>query len=158
LKEFVIALEGYNLKRVAEITGVPGEQIASLGRMLASAKKPMVICGTDPALQVNGTEASLINLILLANREGRCGLLPVYYENNGIGACDMGVLPVYLPGFADISDKNSIQMFEKRWNAKLPARPGMNLFEILGSLNKGDIKGLYIMGEILPVPTIRLPG
>jgi predicted molibdopterin-dependent oxidoreductase YjgC len=59
----------------------------------------------------------------------------------------MGALPNVYPGYQRV-DAPAVRMkFETAWGCKLSDRPGLTVTEIAGAILKGDIKGLYIMGE-----------
>ena len=64
---------------------------------------------------------------------------------NSRGAADMGVLPEYLPGYAQASDAHERERWGKVWGAPLPAKPGLNVRQMLEAAG-GPLKALYVMG------------
>ncbi|HOR54974.1 MAG TPA: molybdopterin-dependent oxidoreductase, partial [Synergistales bacterium] len=94
---------------------------------------------------------TVADLALLCGMLGRpgTGVNPLRGQNNVQGACDMGCLPATLPGYLDIA-KNTEKAVEKVrqiWKAELPSSPGKTIVKVTDGLAKGEIKGLFIMGE-----------
>ncbi|GAI22853.1 unnamed protein product, partial [marine sediment metagenome] len=67
--------------------------------------------------------------------------------NNVQGACDLGALPNVYPGYQKVSEAQVRENFETTWGVKLPPKEGLTVVEIMDAASKGEIKGLYIMGE-----------
>ena len=69
-------------------------------------------------------------------------------NNNSQGVNDMGVVPDFLPGYADIDDPVEKGSLEDFWGAKLPdcdsRNDGKDIFDLAVSKK---IKALYVMGE-----------
>jgi predicted molibdopterin-dependent oxidoreductase YjgC len=59
----------------------------------------------------------------------------------------MGALPNVYPGYQRVDDPAVRMKFETAWGSKLSDRPGLTVTEIADAILKGDIKGLYVMGE-----------
>jgi len=90
------------------------------------------------------------NLALLCGQIGRpgAGVLPLRGQNNVQGACDMGGLPGYLPGYASVADANARDRMARLWGRNyLNDKPGLTLMEMMNAILDGKIKGMYIMGE-----------
>ena len=66
---------------------------------------------------------SLANLSMLCGQIGRpcTGVNPLRGQNNVQGACDMGGLPNYYPGYQFVDDEAVRLKFEAAWGA--PCRP-----------------------------------
>jgi formate dehydrogenase alpha subunit len=145
------ALAAYSPERVDEITAVPGEVIRAAARLYASAGQAAIVYGTGITQHENGADAvqAVANLALLTGNVGRRGggIFALQRENNGQGACDMGALPDFLAGYQSVADDETRARFGETWGADLPANPGLNAIEILRSARKGEIKGLYVVGE-----------
>ena len=92
---------------------------------------------------------SVANLLLLTGNIGRegTGFSPLRGQNNVQGACDMGALPNVYPGYQKVDDPAVRMKFETAWRAKLSDRPGLTVTEVANAILRGDIKGLYVMGE-----------
>jgi len=149
--DFHQALEEYTPERVEEITGVPAEDLVKAARIIGSAQRVSTLfamgltqhtCGTDNVL-------SVANLAMLTGNVGRhgCGVNPLRGQNNVQGACDMGALPNVYPGYQKVDDADARSRFEEAWGVSLPEKPGLTVVEMMDAAAKGDIKGMYIVGE-----------
>jgi predicted molibdopterin-dependent oxidoreductase YjgC len=92
---------------------------------------------------------ALINLCLLTGHVGRwgSGCNPLRGQNNVQGGGDMGAIPNRLPGFQDILDPEVRARFERAWNVPIQPRCGWNLTEMLQAMDRGDMTGLFVIGE-----------
>jgi len=92
---------------------------------------------------------ALANLAMLTgNTGGRGGgIFALQRENNAQGACDMGSLPDFLPGFQGLDDAQAMKNFEERWGVHLPASAGLTALEMIEKANEGQLKGMLIVGE-----------
>jgi len=155
------SLENYTLEYVEKITGVTGQEIRTAARLYAEASQAAIVYGTGITQHTTGTDGvgALANLALLTGNIGRRGggVYALQRENNGQGACDMGTLPKFLPGYQSVTDAQARERFEERWGASLPAEPGLTTLEIMEQVKKGKIKGMYIVGEnpVLSFPNSR---
>jgi formate dehydrogenase alpha subunit len=158
---FVESLKTYTRGRVEETTGVPGEEIQAAARLYARASRAAIVYGTGITQHITGTDAvkALANLALLTGNIGRRGggIYALQRENNGQGACDMGTLPKFLPGYQSVADAQARGKFEERWGASLPAEAGLTVLEMMEQAKRGKIKGMYIVGEnpVLSFPDSR---
>jgi len=137
---------------VAEkITGVPAEDIRRAARTYASAARASIIYSMGITQHTTGTDnvLALANLAMLTGNVGKesTGVNPLRGQNNVQGACDLGALPNVFPGYQAVNDDALRKKFEKAWNVNLPAEVGLTVVEIMHAIEKGDVKGLYIMGE-----------
>ncbi len=98
--------------------------------------------GTDNVL-------SLANLAMITGNIGRpgAGVNPLRGQNNVQGACDLGGLPNVYPGYQRVDDSDTKTKFEDTWSCSLDGRPGLTVVEIMDAAHKGDVRGIYIMGE-----------
>ena len=142
---------GYAPERVAEITGVPAELIVEAAHMYATAERATVVYSMGITQHTTGVDnvRSLANLAMITGHVGRpgTGVNPLRGQSNVQGACDMGNLPNFYPGYQDAASAEVRAKFGKAWNAELPAEPGMTVTQMLPEAIKGKIKALYIMGE-----------
>ncbi|MEM2875783.1 MAG: molybdopterin-dependent oxidoreductase, partial [Candidatus Bathyarchaeia archaeon] len=67
--------------------------------------------------------------------------------NNVQGACDMGALPNFYPGYQHVTNEEVRSKFEKEWGVSLDNKVGLTVMEIINAAYDGKIKGMYIMGE-----------
>jgi len=150
-EEFTKRLEKYSPEYAEAITGVPSEEIHAAAQLYARASRAAIIYGTGITQQTAGTDSvkALANLAILTGNIGhrQGGIYALQRENNGQGACDMGALPNFLPGYRRVADAQARRNFEERWEVDLPATTGLTAVEIMEQAKKGKIKGLYIVGE-----------
>ena len=64
----------------------------------------------------------------------------------------MGGLPGDYTGYQKVANSDARAKFEKAWGVDLPPKPGLTVTEVIGAIDKGDIRCLYIMGEN-PMPS-----
>jgi formate dehydrogenase alpha subunit len=156
------SLEKYTLEYVEKTTSVTGQEIRTAARLYAEASRAAIVYGTGITQHTTGTDGvrALANLALMTGNIGRKGggIYALQRESNGQGACDMGALPGFLPGYQSVTDVEARGRFEERWETSLPAEPGLTTLEIIEQVKKGKIKGMYIIGEnpVLGFPNSRL--
>jgi len=159
---FEESLKKYTPKYVEETTGISAQEIRTAAQLYARASRAAIIYGTGITQHVTGTDGvrALANLALLMGNIGRKGggVYALQRENNGQGACDMGTLPKFLPGYQSVTDAEARKKFEERWGTSLPAEAGLTALEIMEQVKKGKIKGMYIVGEnpVSSFPNSRL--
>jgi len=161
-ESFDLSLKRYTLKYVEKITSVKGQEIRAAARLYAEASRAAILYGTGITQHTTGTDGvmTLANLALLTGNVGRKGggIYALQRANNGQGACDMGALPRFLPGYHSVINVQARKRFEKRWGASLPAEAGLTILESIEQAKEGKIKGMYIAGEnpVLSLPNPRL--
>ncbi|MGQ9545669.1 MAG: formate dehydrogenase subunit alpha [Dehalococcoidia bacterium] len=159
---FEEGLKKYTLNHVEEITGVSSQEIRTVAQLYARAGRAAIVYGTGITQHITGADGvkALANLALLTGNIGRKGggIYALQRENNGQGACDMGTLPSFLPGYQSVTDAQARKKFQERWGVAVPAEPGLSALEIIERARKGKIRGMYIVGEnpVLSFPKSRL--
>lgn len=149
LKEIVAK---YTPDHVESITGVPAETIRAVARGYALAKNATILYTMGITQHICGTHNvfAVANLAMLCGQIGKefSGVNPLRGQNNVQGACDMGALPNVFTGYQPVIAEESRAKFAAAWGVQdLPAKPGLTLGELLDAAGKGDLKGMYIMGE-----------
>ena len=100
---------------------------------------------------VHGTDntRALIALALLCGQTGRpgTGLHPLRGQNNVQGASDAGLIPMMLPDYRLTGDDETRASLEALWGASLDPNPGLTVVEIMHAATRGEITGMYVMGE-----------
>ncbi|UCC17296.1 MAG: molybdopterin-dependent oxidoreductase, partial [Dehalococcoidales bacterium] len=119
--------------QAATITGVPADQIEEAAGLYAKAKSAGILYG-EGILQQSGADILVSALNDMAAKAGKVkkpslGVNPVSGLNNIHGACDMGVMPGYGPGYQPVE------------------KPGLSFDEIITAIEKGRIKAAYIIGD-----------
>jgi len=144
-------VERFTPEVVEEITGVPQADLEKAARLFGEAKSACILYGMGITQHTTGTDnvKSVANLLLLTGNIGRegTGFSPLRGQNNVQGACDMGALPNVYPGYQRVDDPAVRMKFETAWGAKLSDHPGLTVTEVANAILRGDIKGLYVMGE-----------
>jgi formate dehydrogenase alpha subunit len=159
---FEEGLKKYTVQYVEEITGVSGQEIRAVAQLYATASRAAIVYGTGITQHITGTDGVkvLANLALLTGNIGRKGggVYALQRENNAQGACDMGTLPKFLPGYQSVTDAQARKKFEQRWRTVLPSDAGLSALEIIEQARNGKIRGVYIVGEnpVLSFPNSRL--
>ena len=98
------------------------------------------VCGSDIHYYATGKIGSqVVEYPFAVGHEG-AGIFPVRSHANIQGACDMGVLPDFLPGYRAVSDSESREMFEKAWGHSIPDTPGLTLTEMIPAIEEKKIK------------------
>lgn len=149
--EFVKGLKAYTDKNVEKISSVSRQEMHRAAHLLASAEGASIVYGNGITQRVNGTDSvmALANLAMLTSNigHGRGGIFALQRENNAQGACDMGSLPDFLPGYQSLDDAQARKRFEERWGTPLPTSPGLTALEMIERAREGKLKGMLIVGE-----------
>ena len=135
------SLRSFDLDFVSNATGVKGELIAEAARRYATSKPAAIIYGTGISQYAQGTDNihALNNLALLT---GNAGLVfSLGEQNNSQGACDMGLLPDYYPGYQGTA------MLKEACKHAQSSNHGMTMVEMLQAAHAGRIKALYVVGS-----------
>ena len=136
---------------MAPVCGIDAETIRAVARIYAGARAAMIFWGMGVSQHTHGTDnvRCLIALALMTGQIGRpgTGLHPLRGQNNVQGASDAGLIPMMLPDYGRVADDTVRARFEKLWGAALDPQPGLTVVEIIDAANRGDIKGMYILGE-----------
>ncbi len=145
------AVAKYSPEYAESLTGVPAAKIREAARRYAKAENAMIlytmgitqhICGTDNVL-------AIANLALLTGHIGKPynGVCPLRGQNNVQGACDMGALPNYYPGYQKVEDPAIKAKFEAAWGVQLSGKEGLTVGEMMDGAHEGKVRGMYIIGE-----------
>jgi len=142
----------YDPATVEKITGVPTALLQETARLYARAGAAAIVycMGITQHTSGNDNVVDCANLAMLCGHLGRpgTGVLPLRGQNNVQGACDMGALPGYLPGYAYVTDENARKRIARLWGREdLPGKPGLTVVEMMNAILDGKIKAMYIMGE-----------
>ncbi|KHT44063.1 formate dehydrogenase subunit alpha [Vibrio sinaloensis] len=142
----------YALDKVELVTGVSGDDIFAMARMIGTAERTAVYYSMGITQHTTGHDnvRSIANLQLLCGNIGieGGGINPLRGQSNVQGACDMGALPNNYPGYQKVYNPMIRQKFTIEWDApNLPSEPGLTLTEIIDGACNRDVRGLYIMGE-----------
>jgi formate dehydrogenase major subunit len=149
--DYAKCVEAYTLERAERETGVPASAIKEVAGAYGRADRAMICWTLGITEHHNAVDnvLALINLALLTGKVGRygCGLNPLRGQNNVQGGGDMGAIPNRLPGFQDLEDPAMRAPFERAWNAKVPPKHGYHLSQMFESMEHGEMRAVYIVGE-----------
>ncbi|MBU0512234.1 MAG: molybdopterin-dependent oxidoreductase, partial [Chloroflexi bacterium] len=174
--DFKSVVEEYTPDRVAEITGVPVEQLQQAAELLAKNRPGAVLWAMGITQHTTGTHnvMSLANLQMLLGNMGLPGggVNPLRGQNNVQGACDLGGLPNVYPGYQPVTSAEVREKFAKAWGVQiddgepktedgplspvaglpsailgLPSSIGLGITEMIPAAGEGQVKALYILGE-----------
>jgi formate dehydrogenase major subunit len=144
-------VEKYAPEKMAPICGIPAAKIREVARLYATSKGSMILWGMGISQHVHGTDNArcLIALTLLTGQIGRpgTGLHPLRGQNNVQGASDSGLIPIAYPDYQRVENPEAKARFERLWGTKLDPERGLTVVEIMNAATKGEIRGMYIMGE-----------
>jgi len=151
-EEFCAWMNNFPIKEAERITGLSLEKLKEVARIYATSGTSMICWSMGITQHTTGTDnvMALSNLALLTGQIGKpgAGLSPLRGQNNVQGACDMGALAEFYPGYQKPENEATIKKFETLWNEpELPVQKGLTVVEIFENAYRGKIKGLYIMGE-----------
>lgn len=161
-KEFVAArTEGFeDLKAMvakytpevaAEITGVPAEKIREAARIMAANRPGALLYAMGITQHTTGHQNVLAcaNLQMLLGNMGvpGGGVNPLRGQNNVQGACDVGCLPTFYPGYQGVVIEDVRKKFEAAWGKAGPAKGGLTVVEMLNAAEKGQVKAMFVLGE-----------
>jgi len=150
-EEVADSVKQYTPEIVAEITGVPANDIVEAARLYARSSNSTILYAMGITQHATGTNnvLALANLAMATGQIGKpnAGVNPLRGQNNVQGACDMGGLPGVFTGYQRVDDDTVRQKFEQAWGVSLNPRPGMTLMEMMKGIESGKIRALFIMGE-----------
>ena len=141
----------YTPEEAGEITGVPPELVRKAARLMAGLKPMALLYAMGITQHTSGHQGvlSCANLQMLLGNLGvpGGGVNPLRGQNNVQGACDMGGLPNYYPGYQSVATEAAQAKFEAAWGVRLGLDPGLTVVEMMNAAEEGRIKAMYILGE-----------
>ena len=143
----------YPPERAEQITGVPADVIRRVARAWGEARRRDHLLG-DGHLPAHHRhrQRTLPHRDVRDHRERRAGtgsgLHPLRGQNNVQGASDMGLIPMFYPDYKKADDPDVRARFERAWDTPdLDPKRGLTVTEIIGSVLKGGVRGMYMLGE-----------
>ncbi|MBN1323106.1 MAG: formate dehydrogenase subunit alpha [Methanotrichaceae archaeon] len=148
----VEALKGCSAEWAEGICGIPAQRIFQSAEAYALSPASSIVYSMGITQHTTGTDnvQALANLALICGQLGRegTGVLPLRGQNNVQGACDMGALAEFYPGYRPADDPATVESFSMAWDAQsLPLGRGLTAPEMIDGANDGRIKAMYIVGE-----------
>ncbi|MCI2284934.1 formate dehydrogenase subunit alpha [Colwellia sp. MSW7] len=146
-----ICQEHNSPEAMADVTGIPAEELRASARLYAKANNGAIYYGLGVTEHSQGSTMvmGIANLAMLTGNIGRdgVGINPLRGQNNVQGSCDMGSFPHELPGYRHVSDDAVRQQFEQHWQVEIDNKPGLRIPNMLDAAVAGSYKGLYCQGE-----------
>ncbi|MEL7544968.1 MAG: molybdopterin-dependent oxidoreductase, partial [Pseudomonadota bacterium] len=144
-------LADFSPEKMADICGVPAEQLREVARLYANASNAIIFWGMGVSQHTHGTDNArcLISLALMCGQSGRpgTGLHPLRGQNNVQGASDAGLIPMVFPDYMKVGNDEARALWSGIWESELNPNPGLTVVEIIDAIDRGDIRGMYVMGE-----------
>jgi len=145
-------VRNYPPERAAQITGVDASVIRRVAKVWGEADAGVIFWGMGISQHTTGTDNArcLIAMCSITGNVGKpgSGLHPLRGQNNVQGASDMGLIPMFYPDYKKADDPEVRARFERIWETdNLDPNKGLTVTEIIGSVLKGGVKGMYMMGE-----------
>ena len=144
-------LQSFTPEAMAPLCGVEPEILRAIARLYGSAKSAMIFWGMGISQHIHGTDNArcLISLALMCGQIGRpgTGLHPLRGQNNVQGASDVGLIPMVYPDYQPVDDPAIRKKFEEFWGCELDPDQGLTVVEITDAVHRGEITGMYVMGE-----------
>jgi assimilatory nitrate reductase catalytic subunit len=144
--------------RVERITGVPEADIVAAARLLAGAKRAMILTARGAEQHRSGTETvhAFINLALALGLPGRkySGFATITGQGNGQGGREHGQKADQLPGYRRLDDPEARAHVAQVWGvdpADLPST-GRSAYEMLDGIGTaGGIQAMWVMASNIVV-------
>ena len=149
--ESFIRLPENSPEALAEVTGVPAEQVRRAARAYAKAPNAAIYYGLGVTEHSQGSTMvmAMANLAMATGNIGRpgVGVNPLRGQNNVQGSCDMGSFPHEFSGYRHVSDDSVRAQFMALWGVGLRGEPGLRIPNMLDGAVVGTFRGIYIQGE-----------
>lgn len=154
-EDFVKVVQKYSPEATKDITGIDPAMMREAARMYATAEPSSILCwGMGVCQSAQNVEAvhmcAAIACITHQIGKPNSGLAPVRGQNNVQGACDMGALPNFFPGYQSVTDPAIKQKFADAWHIpveKLSDHVGYKITDIGHLVDEGKVRAFVCMGE-----------
>ena len=150
-EKLVKVARDYTPDHVAGVAGVSPALIVEAARAYGRANSAAIVYCMGITQHTSGSDnvSACANLALICGQVGRpgAGLWPLRGQNNVQGACDMGALAEFYPGYRRVDDPQAMEAFGRAWESDLKSTPGLTVVEMMNAAAAGEVKALVIMGE-----------
>ncbi|MBN1657369.1 MAG: NADH-quinone oxidoreductase subunit NuoG [Anaerolineae bacterium] len=151
------ALKGYHPAQVARLAGTSAQALAEAGKLLATARRPVILYGPQWLLQNRNrhqareasTEGGLPALDAIANLSLLLAGAQVAFvppDANTLGALDMGAVPRLLPGRQAMSSRDVRSRLASFWGSRLSPVSGLDLDMMFNAAGEGRLGAMWILG------------
>jgi len=149
-EEYRKSLEFYTPAKVAELTGVPADDLYAAAKLYAQRGVGALYYCMGITQHSHGVDnvKACVNLQLVTGNIGieGGGVNPLRGQNNVQGACDMGGLPNVFTGYQPVTNPAAVEKFSKYWQAPLSDKIGLTLTQMIPECGQ-KIRALYVLGE-----------
>jgi assimilatory nitrate reductase catalytic subunit len=146
-------LKQIDLAEIAELTGVPAEDIRKAALAFGKADTGMVFTARGVEQQTDGYMAvrGFLNLVLLTGKIGKpgSGYGAVTGQGNGQGGREHGQKADQLPGYRLIENLEDRVYVAGVWGidpSELPGK-GVSAYEMMEKVHQQEIRALFVMGS-----------
>jgi len=145
------------MAEMAKQVGVALADLEAFRETLVKSRNLMVIIGDDVLRNDNGRDVlrAVENLSGLVGNKAGCRVMILGFEGNLYAGALVGAHPDILPGFESLTDKKTMQKWNRDWNTKLSGNKGLTWTEMLDNIGKDGIASLMIAGDIPPHSKLR---
>jgi predicted molibdopterin-dependent oxidoreductase YjgC len=144
-------VDRYTPEVAEEITGVPAADIREAARIMAATRPGSLLYAMGITQHTTGHQnvLSCANLQMLLGNMGVAGggVNPLRGQNNVQGACDMGCLVNFYPGYQRVVDEAAQTKFREAWGRAPSTQVGLTVIEMMNAAERGQVKGLFVLGE-----------
>jgi len=145
-------LENFTIEKAASICEVDVEKLKKAAEIYATSDRAGIYYTMGITQHSHGTDnvKSVANLAMMCGNVGieSAGVNPLRGQNNVQGSSDAGALPIYFPGYQDVTDPEVIEKFRKAWSVdQLSIKKGLTIPKMIDAIQEDKIKFLYVMGE-----------
>lgn len=153
--EFVDVVKHYDPRVTQSITGIDPGMIKEAAYMYATAEPSSIVgWGMGVCQHLQNVEAvhTLASIACITHQIGKpnSGLAPVRGQNNVQGACDMGALPNFFPGYQSVTNPEIKQKFADHWGVpveQLSDHIGFKVSNVGNLVEQGKVHAFVNMGE-----------
>ncbi len=149
-EEAVGAASAAGIDRVAELSGLAGEQLAAFYELFTRTEKVVTVYSQGVNQSSSGTDKvnAIINCHLATGRIGKPGAGPfsVTGQPNAMGGREVGGLANMLAAHMDIEDPWQRDRVRRFWRApRIAGKPGLKAVDMFRAAADARIKALWIM-------------
>ncbi|MHC1728094.1 MAG: molybdopterin-dependent oxidoreductase [Syntrophobacteraceae bacterium] len=149
-KKLARSIKAIPWRDLSEKTGLSENEMREAGKLYSGNGPAALIYGIDPDSSPVNEEfyftCALLQQLLSGGISARNSLFILGAAGNAGGAAEFGALPEFLPGFHSVKTAAAKKMATKLWGVEPPAKPGMTWPEMFSAIERGELKGLYLIG------------
>ncbi len=140
-----------NLEEIAQMTGVPVEQIRKAAVVFGHEETGMIFTARGVEQQTDGSAAvrNFLNILISTGKIGKpySGYGAITGQGNGQGAREHGQKADQLPGYRSIENEEHREYIAGVWGVnkdELP-RKGVSAYEMMEKIHENEITGMLLM-------------